>query len=443
MGIVLLVGSVLVIATIVTLTLARKDKPPTGSSTVRQSLKSPMADNLPKKRISSVHINNAKIVRQESKSKSEDFKTPEVRNLAIEYKGEYHKEYPFLDSRYSPGSRMPFTDLTLYVSEWIGDGKTDALYELWKYIGDFRGEVAMREALRMSIPEGIEISDFARNEILAIYALTLRAHLAVDHADYPGAAMMATTFSTRNVLLSSELKKALQALVKHEFTSRNQESDVCNYDVNAETKAVLDALEQGVSGCEKFAAIMKTIPPTVRVAISDSMRDTRTDDSLWNRRIHYSLGYGERAYGCSEKLNRECAVSLGILEPVNPSTFGIPTTVTKAMITNGLLRSGVPFKKTAKRDDLLRLADTVPGLVAELLNTAEPDLMVIKSEYAQEARTWARRNQALFPFALAFMAYMGLERIKQPTRRSTLRKVLDNQAAMVSGEFQYGNGRSS
>ena len=329
MGIVLLVGSVLVIATIVTLTLARKDKPPTGSSTVRQSLKSPMADNLPKKRISSVHINNAKIVRQESKSKSEDFKTPEVRNLAIEYKGEYHKEYPFLDSRYSPGSRMPFTDLTLYVSEWIGDGKTDALYELWKYIGDFRGEVAMREALRMSIPEGIEISDFARNEILAIYALTLRAHLAVDHADYPGAAMMATTFSTRNVLLSSELKKALQALVKHEFTSRNQESDVCNYDVNAETKAVLDALEQGVSGCEKFAAIMKTVPPTVRVAISDSMRDTRTDDSLWNRRIHYSLGYGERAYGCSEKLNRECAVSLGILEPVNPSTFGIPTTVTK------------------------------------------------------------------------------------------------------------------
>jgi hypothetical protein len=128
---------------------------------------------------------------------------------------------------------------------------------------------------------------------------------------------------------------------------------------------------------------------------------------------------------------------------VNPSTFGIPTTVTKAMITDGLLRSGVPFKKTAKRDDLLRLADTVPGLVAELLNTAEPDLMVIKSEYAQEARTWARRNQALFPFALAFMAYMGLERIKQPTRRSTLRKVLDNQAAMVSGEFQYGNGRSS
>lgn len=443
MGIVILIGSVLVIVTMVTMTLARKDKPVTGSATVRQSSKSPMVNNLRKKRVFSECVNNAKIVRQESRSKSDDFRTPEVRNLAIEYKGEYHTEYPFLDSQYSPGSHMPFTDLTLYVSEWIGDGKKDALYELWKYIGDFRGEVAMREALRMSIPEGIEISAFARNEILAIYALTLRAHLAVDHADYPGAAMMATTFSTRNVLLSSKLKTVLQALIRHEFTSRNQESDVYNYNVNDETKAVLDALEQGVSGCEKFAAIMKTVPPTVRVAISDSMRDTRTDDSLWNRRIHYSLGYGERAYGCSGKLNRERAVSLGILEPVNPSTFGIPTTVTKAMIADGLLRSGVSFKKTAKRDDLLRLADTVPGLVAELVNTAEPDLMVIKSEYAREARTWARRNQALFPFALAFMAYMGLERIKQPTRRSTLRKVLDNQAAMVSGEFQYGNGHSS
>ena len=103
MGIVLLVGSVLVIATIVTLTLARKDKPSNGSSTVRQSLKSPMANNLLKERISSMHINNARIAQQESKSKSEDFKTPEVRNLAIEYIGEYHKEYPFLDSQYSPG----------------------------------------------------------------------------------------------------------------------------------------------------------------------------------------------------------------------------------------------------------------------------------------------------------------------------------------------------
>lgn len=440
MGIVLLVGSVLII---VTLTLARKVKPFTGSSAARQSSKSPMADDLLKTRMPSEYINKAKVVRQESGSKAEVFKTPEVRNLAIEYKGEYHREYPFLDPQYSPGSHMPFTDLTLYVSEWIGDGKTDALYELWEYIGDFRGEAAMREALRMSIPEGIEISGFARNEILAIYALTLRAHLAVDHADYPGAAMMATTFSTRNVLLSSELKNVLQGLVKFEFISRNQESDVYNYDVNTETKAVLDALEQGVSGCEKFAAIMKSVPPTVRVAIADSMLDTRTDDSLWNRRIHYSLGYGERAYGCSEKLNRECAVSLGILEPVNPFTFGIPTTVTKAMITDGLLRSGVPYKKTAKRDELLRLAEMVPGLVTELVNTAEPDLMVIKSEYAQEARIWARRNQALFPFALAFMAYMGLERIKQPTRRSTLRKVLDNQAAMVCGEFQNGNGHYS
>lgn len=439
MSIIFIMIGVLVIATIAIAAKARNDKFVSSYSPSRQSSKPSIKVCLPKTKPPSIQVRNPKGVTQELESKSRKFKTAEVQNLANEYKGEFHSEYPFLDPRYSPSSHMPFTDLTLYVGEWIGEKKEDALYELWEYIGDSRGKVAMREALRMSIPNGLEISDFAKNEILAIYALTLRAHLAVDQADYPGAAMMATTFSTRNVKLSDGLRDALLTLVKHEFSSRNKESNAYNYDVDVETKSVLETLEQGVCGCERFAAIMKTVPPSVRVAISNSMRDTSADGSLWNRRIHYSLGYGERAYGCSEKLNREYATSLDILEPVNPATFGVPNTVTKAMIMDGLLRSGVPFKKSARRDDLLRLADTIPGLVVELVNKAEPNLMVIKSEYAQEARTWAHRNQVLFPFALAFMAYMGLERIKQPTRRSTFRKVLDNQAAMVNGEFRYGH----
>ena len=79
----------------------------------------------------------------------------------------------------------------------------------------------------------------------------------------------------------------------------------------------------------------------------------------------------------------------------------------------------------------------VESRVKTLVDTAEPDLKVIKEEYAQEASVWAERNRLLLPFAQAMMAYMGLCRINQPTRLTTLDKVLENQAQMVSGEYRH------
>lgn len=234
--------------------------------------------------------------------------SPAIKSLAAEYRGGYHRDYPFLDPDYSPGSHMPFMDLTPQVGEWIAAGDEAALYELWSFIGDLRHEVALREALRVSVPVGLEISDFAKSEMLAIYALTLRMELVVGHGEFTGAAMMATTLSTRNFSMSDELRNALQRLVRQEFTKRNKEFEPSVHspdDVQEQTRKVMAAVDQGVVGCENFAAITKTVPPTVREAISGAMRRPEHDEaSLWNRRIHYSLGYGERAYGCSEKLNR-------------------------------------------------------------------------------------------------------------------------------------------
>lgn len=369
------------------------------------------------------------------------FSSPAIKALAEEYRGEYHRDYPFLDPGYSPGSHMPFMDLTPQVGEWIAAGDEAALYELWSFIGDFRHEIALREALRVSVPKGFEISDFARNEMRAIYALTLRMELSVGHSEFTGAAMMATTLSTRDFTMSDDLKNTLERLVLQEFKKRNKEFESAGNapdDTREQTRKVMAAVNQGVAGCERFAAIMKTVPPTVREAISGAMRRPEHDDaSLWNRRIHYSLGYGDRAYGCSEKLNRECAESLGILEAIDPATFGVPSSVTKAMITEALTANGITFKKSAKRDDLLKLAWQQPGLVKTLVDAAEPDLKVIKEEYAQEASVWAERNRQLLPFAQAMMTYMGLCRINQPTRLTTLYKVLENQSQMVSGEYRH------
>ena len=40
------------------------------------------------------------------------FSSPAIKVLVEEYRGEYHRDYPFLDPDYSPGSHMRFMDLT-------------------------------------------------------------------------------------------------------------------------------------------------------------------------------------------------------------------------------------------------------------------------------------------------------------------------------------------
>lgn len=55
------------------------------------------------------------------------------------------------------------------------------------------------------------------------------------------------------------------------------------------------------------------------------------------------------------------------------------------MITEALTVIGIAFKKSSKRDDLQKLAWQQPGLVKKLVDTVEPDLKVVKEEYAQES----------------------------------------------------------
>ena len=60
-------------------------------------------------------------------------------------------------------------------------------------------------------------------------------------------------------------------------------------------------LKEGISLCASFAGLMKQIPPMVRIAIANLIcrgLGESEGSSFWNRRIHYSLGYGERA--CQE-----------------------------------------------------------------------------------------------------------------------------------------------
>jgi hypothetical protein len=72
------------------------------------------------------------------------FQNPEVAELFEQVKPWSHPDYPFLDARYSPSSRMPAIDYTPCVASWLQYQKNDAVREL---LGFLMGEDSIRDTV--------------------------------------------------------------------------------------------------------------------------------------------------------------------------------------------------------------------------------------------------------------------------------------------------------
>jgi len=333
------------------------------------------------------------------------YKTVAVQKIANEFGWLFHSEYPFLDADYSPSTQMPAMDLTLDVAELYANGDVAALRELWSYIGDTTETVLLERCFKVRRPSGLEISDFGWNEIWAINALMTRMGSihGGNHASMAAASLLATTLSTRNVGYDFKLKSWLMDSMGNELAARKN-AGLINDDIQKIISEATCSFEQDVAEFCDFANIMKTIYPTIRVAFAGLCFGV--GESEWSRKIHWDLGYGERCYGCSGRLNREIGESLELLEPYDPNEFGVPRSITKPILIDELAKCGVPCKKTAKRDDLLRLAQQQPGMILSLLNKYEHELRTVKEEYACSARAWASRNGKLFFLAMALLSFI-------------------------------------
>lgn len=336
---------------------------------------------------------------------SKGYQTDAVRKVAAEVGSLFHSEFPFLDAEYSPSTRMPVCDLTNFVSEMYANSDKEALRELWCYIGGDAERVLLENSFRATSPEGLEISDYAKSELWAINALSSRMSVmqGADHATFVGIELMATTLSTRSFSLSPDLRDYFADAMRTELNHRKKTGGIAG-DVEDIIARNFEAVQAGTKGCEGFANLMKTINPTSRIVITESCLGAK--DSEYSRKLHLDLGYGERCYGCSGKINRETIESLDILAPYDPSEYGVPNTVTKAALQEGLSLRGVPFKKADKRDVLLRLAWAEKGLILELLSKCAPDMKMVKDELSTEALVWVNRTQNLRYIAAALLKYM-------------------------------------
>lgn len=230
-----------------------------------------------------------------------EFKTQTMCDLYEEIGALSDAEHPFLDPRFPSNSFTPICDMTPYVTEFLVHGDLDSVRELWGYLAGANGMHAFEQALAMPPPVGIEISTSGICEIRAALILGQRPHLRRQGAAFAAALVAATALSTR--------KAGIARVLRFEVTKNLSAED-------AET--AFAALERGTESCATFAGTMKQLPPMVRVAISNAIRDAEPAEPgapLKLRTIPYSLGAGERAWGCSADIGHSLEES-GALDTV-------------------------------------------------------------------------------------------------------------------------------
>lgn len=270
-----------------------------------------------------------------------EFKTQAVCDLYDEIGTLSDDKHPFLDPRFSASTWTPICDMTPYVTEFLVHDDLDAVRELWSFLAGTNGAHAFEQALTMPTPVGIEISTSGSCEIRAALILNQRPHLHRHGATFAAALVAATALSTR--------KADIARILRYEVTKNLSAADA---------DAAFAALERGTDACATFATTMKQLPPMVRVAVSNAIRDAEPSEPgqpLKLRTIPYSLGAGERAWGCSADI-------------------------------------GHSLEETGALDAVIQM---------------EGANATVRAPFVEEALAWNARQRALIPLADALLAYLG------------------------------------
>jgi hypothetical protein len=358
------------------------------------------------------------------------FKTIEVAQLYEEIRDWCHPDYPFLDRNYSPGSNMPATDFTAYVTTWLAGGREDAIAELWEYL-TYQGDasrVALRKALNVNLPSWIQLSDTARHELHAIYILTMRATMCSNNQNIAsvGAWLAATTLACRQLSLppdydcggwTAEMTRAtnvmplapaysadLLKIVRSEMDMNSLLGSVHGKDEGARLAVEKAMSPLGVT--ETVAEKLKAIPPMARFVVYDYV------NRGWGYgMLRFDLYYEQREYGCRKDANQQYVEWLGFFG-LPSDKASIPAAVTKDVLREALEKHGIELKKSGTRKEMIEKAQGIPGLLSALIVQIYPQQRELLSEWKGAVNDWALRVRYVEAVARAIFKILAVKGLK-------------------------------
>lgn len=342
--------------------------------------------------------------------KNVKFETKEVAALYAELKDWCHPEYPFLDPEYSPGSLCPVTDFTAELARWLADGNVGAIAELWWFLSNHgtADTTLLRYALGTRVSSQWGLDAASSMEMLAINLLMARMALQYTPSDarsHVATSLAATRLASiawqppdgvRDILRDNAVRQAVVIPGVGQKRRRIEQAEAGMAELLGEVGEDVRAVGQW----------MVLIPPMARVVVVDYF--TRS----WGENVlRPELYYTERQYGCCSGLNLHYIQWMGCFS--EPTDNDSATKITKIHLASGLREAGVAFKKSAKWEDLLNSARTVPGLVASLIKTHAPEKVYPKKEWEAGLWGWVERTERLRCIAAVIIASLAQQSLKR------------------------------
>lgn len=338
------------------------------------------------------------------------FETDAMKALAEDYLAASNPAAPLLDPIYPESVKMPVCDLTQYVAAWYANGDSEALCELWKYIGNEASAARLVDLIKSPLPEGLTIREDCLAEMWAIVALTMRMSLmqGAKASLQTGSSMMATLLSTTNISMTDDMAAKLAEYAR-KFVRANKKKDDSDEMLESLVSDAYVAAKGSIDEDDALVSSLRGLPPSFRAMFAQTALGSF--DKNGAQIVPYGLSYNERCYGCSERVNKAYANALGVFEVAVPHITAVPKSLNRKALQDIMAARGIPFESQGKREDYLKTIVQYKDLMQDLIGKHAPHMKVISSDYAAVAKSWATRYVRIRPLAAGLISVM-LEGIK-------------------------------
>jgi hypothetical protein len=291
-----------------------------------------------------------------------------------------HRQYPFLDARYSTGACAPVIDFTLWLRDRIAAGDAQSGIALLQQITD-RPEVT---ATLINMMKLFDLSSYLAaeetliNELMATYILAYRTRSYMSGHGH--LSLLAMLIELVLSLYPFQLRPGKLPELERKLRDAQRKAEILQLPPVGPT-----AYSPGLSG--DVLHKLRQLPPTCRSVLYDATR--HVESPVEPVRLRLSAYYEFRMYGCNEDWNAQYIASLGWGSPIPPDT-DISRYVGKPDIQTALDAFSLPYKKTAKKSDLLQLARTHPACWTSLCDKFSREVILFQPSILTELQRWCQ-----------------------------------------------------
>lgn len=266
--------------------------------------------------------------------------TPALLALWEEVREWSHPDCPFLDRSYSPTSRMPAIDYTLWIRDRLLADDVDSIRQLMGYLEN--GSKVWQK----------QVEDFCRWRIAAF---------------------------EEQPILEAELRASMMLCYRKGFQN-------LPFQWKRIWSAVLAA--HAAPALESDLAVkMRLCSPTLRLVLANCW--LRNERQVF--RVDWSLGYGDREYGCSGAWNEHYGEWLAVFESPTVETPFPKNLLTKEALVAEAAALGIELDAKVKKDVMLAEVAKHPQLMASLWEKHGTGFLKWKESAKGALEEWIQR----------------------------------------------------